>query len=76
MGCGCKKMSVVEKAASIAEGWKNVIWSSPAVREMAARRAVICVDCPSNKNNVCVQCGCWIPAKARSTREACPLSKW
>jgi len=36
----------------------------------------VCSDCGFNKNNFCKNCGCWIPAKARSMDEGCPINKW
>lgn len=77
MGCsGCRQMTKAEKIGSIITGWKNVIWKSPEVEKEAIRRVTICSECKSNVNNVCKQCNCWIPAKARSLVENCPISKW
>ena len=77
MGCsGCNQMTKAEKIGSILTGWKNVIWKSPEVEVEAIRRVEICSDCGSNKNTYCKQCGCWIPAKARSMKEGCPINKW
>jgi len=69
-------MSTSEKIGSIVTGWKNVIWESEEVEAEAVARVEICSGCESNTNNWCRQCGCWIPAKARSMKEGCPINKW
>ena len=77
MSCkGCGGMSPAEKIGSIITGWKNVLWKSEEIEKEAIRRIEICSICGSNHNNKCSQCGCWIPAKARSMRETCPINKW
>ncbi len=74
MGCNC--MTGPEKIKSILTGWKNVIWKNKEVECEAIRRVEICADCNFNKNTFCKSCGCWIPAKARSMKEYCPINKW
>jgi len=70
-------MSPGEKVKSIVTGWRNVIWKSPEIESEAIRRVKICSDCEHSKNNAfCKVCGCWIPAKARSMEEGCPINKW
>lgn len=69
-------MSKADKIGSIVTGWKNVIWKSKEIEKEAIRRVEICADCGSNWRNVCKQCSCFIPAKARSMREQCPIDKW
>lgn len=69
-------MTRAEKIGSIVTGWKNVLWKSPEIEQEAIRRVKICSDCASNNNSFCRQCGCWIPAKARSMDEGCPINKW
>jgi len=77
MGCsGCRQMTPAEKIGSIITGWKNVIWKDEKTEQEAIRRVKICSECGSNNRNICMQCSCFIPAKARSMRENCPLSKW
>jgi len=75
MGC-CGQMTRAEKVKSIYTGWRNVIWKDKETEEESMRRVEICADCKHNKNNFCLQCGCWIPAKARSMVERCPINKW
>ena len=77
MGCaGCRQMTSGEKIKSIVTGWKNVIWKSPEIEAEAIRRVEICADCNHNRATICKVCSCWIPAKARSMDENCPINKW
>jgi len=77
MGCkGCGHMTPAEKIGSIVTGWTNVIWKDKETEAEALRRVEICSGCGSNYRNVCTQCSCFIPAKARSMIESCPLNKW
>ena len=77
MACsGCKQMTATEKIGSILTGWKHVIWPDKETEAEALRRVEICSGCESSKNTLCKQCGCWIPAKARSMQEGCPINKW
>lgn len=45
-------------------------------------RAAICRECPSNKNNICQECGCNLEgdsafvSKLLMPTEHCPLNKW
>ncbi len=77
MSCGCNKSKVeiiADKVKSIAKGWSNVIWTNPEVEKIAYSRIEICADCDCNVKSFCNDCGCWIPAKARSPDEHC--DKW
>ena len=77
MGCNsCKEKTVPEKLRSILDGWKHLIWKDEEVERIATERAKVCAECRFNKNSICKECGCYIPAKARSIVEECPLSKW
>jgi len=67
----------MSKLEEIYQGWKNYAFPNPEMEELAKKRAAICVDCPKLKsNNFCSVCGCYIPAKTRSKKSRCPLSKW
>ena len=72
MGC-CKgeKPIGINKLKSILAGWSNVLWSNETIRAVAHERAAVCAVCDKNKKNWCTDCGCWIPAKARSPDEVC-----
>ena len=77
MACGCKKSKaevLASKVKSIARGWSNVIWPDKEIEAMAYKRIGVCADCDCNNKNICMDCGCWIPAKARSPDESC--KKW
>jgi len=75
MGCCPKKTKPVgiDKLKSILDGWKNIVWPDPVVKKIAEERATVCADCTGDHNrmNWCNQCGCFIPAKARSLAEVC-----
>ena len=67
----------MSRLAEIYDGWKNYAFKTPAIEEKAKKRAAICVDCKKlKKNNTCAICGCYIPAKVRSSRSRCPLRLW
>lgn len=46
--------------------------------EQFAHRLKICHACESFKEleNECVECGCYVPAKAKIILDSCPLHKW
>lgn len=77
----------IKKLEEIYIGWKNLVFPSPEIEQLAKERIEICVDCtvPSrdgrtinglNENNRCVKCKCYMPAKTRNPNSSCPLKKW
>ena len=42
----------------------------------AVKRLEICKQCPRNQDNVCLDCGCFIPLKTKKASDYCPLHKW
>ncbi len=42
------------------------------------QRLEICESCSyfDTKQHSCMECGCFIPSKAKSILESCPLNKW
>jgi len=69
-------MSVLSE---IYEGWKNLTFPSPQVEELAKKRIAICVsnECGKfRKNKSCALCGCYMPAKVRSSKSKCRIGKW
>lgn len=66
----------MSKLKEILNGWSNVVWPNPKVEKLAMDRALICAECPSNKDNICGECGCPLIAKTRSEYSTCPLGKW
>lgn len=69
-------MSVKSKFNEIVSGWKNVVFKTPEIEEMAHKRALICAACPHNVDRVCQECGCPLVAKTRSPESKCPMKKW
>ena len=66
----------MSKLKEILSGWSNVIWSKPEIEKKAMDRAIICAECPYNRDNVCEKCGCPLIAKTRSEYSKCPEEKW
>jgi hypothetical protein len=64
------------KVERIIEGWENYVFKTPEIEKIALHRAEICAVCSQNKNEWCVQCKCFIPAKTRSKTEKCPCELW
>jgi hypothetical protein len=63
--------------SEIFEGWKNFSFPNPIVEKEAKKRVEICVKCPKlNQRNICVLCGCYMPAKVRSPKSHCRIKKW
>jgi uncharacterized paraquat-inducible protein A len=62
----------------IIEGWSNYIFESKEVEEEAKRRMEICISCEQFRKHSkrCRVCGCYMPAKVRSTKSTCPAKKW
>ena len=64
----------------IYEGWKNLIFSSPEIEELAKKRIEICVSnkCKQFKTRrkSCGKCGCYMPAKVRNPDSKCNLKLW
>jgi len=46
--------------------------------EQYHERTSICKSCPKfdDLENRCMECGCYIPAKAKMIIDSCPLDKW
>jgi len=66
-----------KQLSEIYDGWKNLVFPSPEVELEAKRRIEICVTCEKfRKNKSCAICGCYMPAKVRSTKSVCPIEKW
>lgn len=81
-------MNAIKKLKLIAEGWKNVVFTSATVEALAKGRAEICSTCPfavestwqeavgkvlKNVTNIkCDRCNCPISAKTRAVGEECP----
>ena len=67
----------MSRLSEIYEGWKNFTFQNPAVEVEAKKRMAICVECPQlTSRNKCRLCGCYMPAKVRSTKSKCRIKKW
>lgn len=66
----------MSKFQEIINGYKNLIWEKPEIEKLAMDRAVICSECPENKNNVCNICKCPLISKTRSEYSRCPKNLW
>lgn len=72
----------MSKLTEIAEGWKNLVFKNDIGEEMALERGKVCEECDKLHTLTnsfylhCAKCGCYIPAKLRSTNSKCPLGKW
>jgi hypothetical protein len=91
MGClPCEKAAAAllkagNKAANIAEGYKNLLVTNSEIEELASNRLKICSPCSSKlplvkikdkQYYICKECNCPLDAKTRSTGEQCDLKKW
>jgi len=71
MGCS----SCQSKLQQIYIGWKRLAIKDSEIEPIAQERAAICAKCDFNNKNWCVRCGCFVPAKVRSSTN-CPLNYW
>lgn len=64
--------------AEIFDGWKNLVFENAEIESEAKLRIELCVDCQyfNKARKSCEKCGCYMPAKVRSPRSACPVGKW
>ena len=64
----------------IATAWKNVVYSSQEIKEVAKVRMTICDSCENKKKIlnlvVCGLCHCPLKAKTKSNENSCPAKKW
>jgi hypothetical protein len=46
--------------------------------EVYKKRVLTCRECDKydELNNRCIECGCYVPAKAKIILDSCPLNKW
>lgn len=67
------------KIREILVGWKNLWFTSPEIKKMAAEREAVCATCEHASKSIylhCNLCGCYIPAKASSKTSKCPDGRW
>jgi len=81
-GSGCQGCSDTKGAnrGSISKGLvglaKAQFGIGRAPDKLVADRKAICMGCPANDIGRCAKCGCYIHAKIRIRKEACPLRRW
>jgi hypothetical protein len=64
---------------NIIEGWSKYLLNEFKITEpskLSIDRLDICNNCDSRSNDMCKECGCYIPAKTLVKNEHCPLNKW
>ncbi len=66
----------MDKLKSIITGWKNLIVGNETLSPLFKSRMSICNTCEKNVANVCIECGCFLPAKTKAPEENCPINKW
>jgi hypothetical protein len=61
----------------LTHSWQKILGDLPLVDvKTATDRFLICKSCPKNEDNVCLACGCFLPAKTKNKDDSCPLHKW
>ncbi len=68
---GLKK--IVEGVKGLA---KAATGQEPVPPEVLTMRLATCEACELRKGQICIPCGCYIPAKARLASSECPVGKW
>ena len=67
----------MSRLSEIYEGWKNVIFPTPEIEEMAKERISVCVECENlNILNICSKCCCPHIGKAHSPESRCTENRW
>jgi hypothetical protein len=72
-------MAILNKIKEIYDGWKNLFFPNPALKEMIDKRSNICDKCEHLSTKIylhCDICNCYMPAKVRSVDSECPLNLW
>jgi hypothetical protein len=86
------KVTRYNRLNHIYNGWKNYVFESPEIEQMAKYRAEKCAACPfmiemrsmkvrennllNRKSYKCKKCGCPLSAKLRSKYDHCPVGRW
>ena len=61
----------------IYQGWKNHIFPTPELADMAFKRTKICAACEQlNSFSICSLCYCPVAFKVYSPDTKCKLDKW
>ena len=57
-------------------------WDAPVFqvsfvgKEISLQRLSICESCPFYQDDTCMQCGCYMPEKAKTSAATCPIGLW
>jgi len=77
MGCNCNKKNIVSRTI---ETIKEKINETIVTDEAFNQRINICQKCTfysaDGMSPRCLQCGCFLDAKARLSDAKCPIDKW
>lgn len=67
----------MSRLTQIYEGWKNYIFQTPEIEQLAKERMAVCAGCTYlNFLNICSRCTCPKSGKARSPESRCPENLW
>lgn len=77
MGCNCKKKNIVSRTV---EAIKEKISETIVSDQIFNERMNTCQKCTFYSSDGmsprCLQCGCFLDAKARLIEAKCPINKW
>ena len=68
--CGKKVVNFVVAATN------HILNGGPTTSDEAAYRMEICQNCEKFNQNMCDECGCYLPIKTSWKEQECPLGKW
>ena len=71
----------MSQISEILNGWGNLAKHAIGIldddtKDISEHRLEICDSCKFRQNNICGECGCFIPAKVLSMDSKCPKDKW
>lgn len=77
MGCNCKKNNIVSRTVEII---KEKVAETIITDDAFNQRMNTCQKCTFYSSDGmsprCLQCGCFLDAKARLADATCPIGKW
>jgi hypothetical protein len=71
----------MSQISEILNGWGNLAKHAIGIldddtKSISENRLEICNSCEFRQNNICGECGCFLPAKVLSMDSKCPKDKW
>ena len=57
-------------------------WDAPVFQvsfvgeEISSQRISVCQSCPFYQDDTCMQCGCYMPEKVKTSSATCPIGLW